>query len=290
MIDLAAIAANQVPGFTCGMPFDQYLQLPGDSASKLKKAMQSPLNYKWALDHPDHASTPAMMMGTATHTAVLEPHRMKTDYVLWETGAKRGKAWDAFEEANAGKVILSRSEFEDVKGMRSAICGHAPAARFLEHGLAEVTMQWVDPITGRPMHGRIDWLTYLDGQFWLCDLKTTRNSSRRKFTSDAFGLGYHLQFGLYCDGFHTLTEEFPGFVALAVESAAPYEPAVYVATEDFLTRGHDDYQRVLATLQECEATNVWPARATEEMDLDLPGWAGGSNSEDNDLSDLGLIA
>jgi hypothetical protein len=165
----------------------------------------------------------------------------------------------------------------------------APAARFLEHGLAEVTMQWVDPITGRKMHGRIDWLTYLDGQFRLCDLKTTRNSSRRKFTSDAFGLGYHLQFGLYCDGFHTLTDEFPGFVALTVESKAPYEPAVYVATEDFLTRGHDDYQRVLATLQECEATNVWPARATEEMDLDLPGWAGGS-SEDNDLSDLGLIA
>ena len=290
MIDLAAIAANAVPGFTCGMPFDEYLQLEGDSASKLKKAQQSPLNYKWALDHPDHSSSPAMILGTATHTAVLEPHRMRTDYVLWDQGDKRGKDWTAFKEANADRIILSASEFADVKGMRAAVLAHEPAARYLEHGLAEVTMQWVDPATGRKVHGRIDWLTILDGRFWLCDLKTTRNSARRKFQSDAFGLGYHIQFGLYCDGFYTLTDEFPGFATLAVESKAPYEPAVYVASEDFLTRGHDDYQRLMATLNECESTGIWPARATEEMELDLPAWAGGNDSEDNDLSDLGLIA
>jgi hypothetical protein len=290
MITLDAIAANQVPGITCGLPFDQYLQLEGDSASKLKKAQQSPLNYKWDLDHPDHSSTPAMMMGTATHTAVLEPHRLKTDYILWDQGDKRGKAWTDFRDAHADKSILSISEFMDVKGMRTAICSHAPAARYLEHGLAEVTIEWVDPVTGRKVHGRIDWLTYLDGRFWMADLKTTRNSARRKFQSDAFGMGYHLQFALYCDGFHALTGEYPGFAALAVESKAPYEPAVYVATEDFLSRGHDDYQRLMATLNVCESTGIWPARATEEMDLDLPGWAGGNDSEDNDLSDLGLIA
>jgi len=286
MLNLATIAANQVPGLTCGMPFDQYLKLPGDSASKLKKMAQSPLAYKWALDHPDHASTPAMALGTAVHTAVLEPHRFRSDYLLYP-GERRGKAWTDFKEAAAGKSILTEGEFADVKGMHDAVRGHTPAARYLENGLAEVTMQWVDPVTGRQTHGRIDWLTILDGRLWLCDLKTTRNSSPRKFQSDAFSLGYHLQFALYCDGFYTLTEEFPGFVALAVESKAPYEPAVYVANEAFLTRGHDDYQRLQATLQECESTSTWPARATEEMELDLPAWVG-SNNEDDDLSEIGL--
>jgi hypothetical protein len=214
---------------------------------------------------------------------------MRTDYVLWDQGDKRGKEWTAFKEANADRIILSAGEFADVKGMRAAVLNHGPAARFLEHGLAEVTIQWVDPITGRQVHGRIDWLTYLDGRFWLCDLKTTRNSDRRKFQSDAFSLGYHLQFALYTDGFYALTDEFPGFAALAVESKAPWEPAVYTATEDFLARGHDTYQRLMATLSECEATGIWPARATEEMELDLPAWAGG-NDEEDDFSDLGITA
>lgn len=289
-LTLELIAANQVPGITCGIPFDEYLQLPGDSASQLKKVMQSALNYKWAKEHPDHTSSPAMALGTAVHTAVLEPHRLRTDYVLWDQGDKRGKAWTEFKEANSDKAILSASEFATVKGMRASICGHEPAARYLKEGLAEVTIQWIDPITGRRVHGRIDWLTIIDGRPILCDLKTTRNSSRRKFMSDAFALGYHLQFALYCDGFHTLTDVFPRFVTLAVESAPPFEPAVYDATEAFLARGHDEYQRLMATLQACEATGIWPPRATEEMDLDLPAWAGGNDSEDDDLSGLDLTA
>lgn len=288
-LTLEAIAANQVPGITCGIPFAEYLQLPGDSASKLKKALQSPLAYKWALDHPDHTSTPAMALGTAVHTAVLEPHRMRTDYVLWDQGDKRGNAWKEFQAANAGKSILSASEFADVKGMRSALLAHEPAARYLKRGLAEVTIQWVDPVTGRQVHGRIDWLTYLDDSWILCDLKSTRNSGRRRFCSDAFDMGYHLQFSLYSDGFYTLTNIYPRFVTLAIEKTAPYEPAVYDATEAFLTRGHEDYTRIQATLQQCERTGIWPARATDEMTLDLPAWTGGQD-EDDDLSSIGLSA
>jgi len=289
-ITLDTIASNAIPGITCGIPFDEYLELEGDSASKLKKAMQSPLAYKWALDHPDHTSTPAMALGTAVHTAVLEPHRMRTDYVLWDQGDKRGKAWTEFKTAHEDKQILSASEFADVKGMRSALINHAPAARYLARGLAEVTIQWIDPVTGRQVHGRIDWLTFLDDRFILCDLKTTRDSSRRRFQSAAFDLGYHLQFSLYADGFYTLTDIYPQFVTLAVESKAPYEPAVYDASEAFLARGHEDYQRIQATLQQCERTGIWPARATEEMELDLPAWAGGNDAEDDDLSGLDLTA
>lgn len=288
MIDLATIGANQVPGITCGMPFDQYLQLPGESASRLKKLAKSPRNYKWALDHPDTSSSPAMVLGSATHTAILEPHRLKSEYVLWDQADKRGKEWTAFKEANADRIILGASEFADVKGMRNAVCGYGPAARYLDHGLAEVTMQWRDP-SGRLMHGRIDWLTILDGEFILCDLKTTRDSSPRKFGSDAFGLGYHLQFSLYIDGFYHLTQENARFVVLAVESKPPYEPAVYNVGEDLLARGHRDYTGLLETLQVCEATDIWPPRASMEMDLQLPAWAGG-NDEDDDLSGLDLTA
>lgn len=274
-----------IAGITAGIPFDQYLQLPGLSASKLKKLMRSPLAYKWALDHPDHTSSPAMALGTAAHTAILEPHRMRTDYVLWDGGDRRGKAWTEFKEANADKAILTASEFADVKGMYDAVLGHGPAARYLQDGVAEVTIEWTDP-TGRAFHSRVDWVTVIDGQVVLVDLKTTRDSSPRHFGADAYRLGYHIQFALYVDGWYYLTGEQPRFVVLAVESKAPYEPAVFDVTDEVLAQGHDEYMRLLATLKECETSDTWPPRAQDEQELTLPSWAMGS--EDEDLSEIGL--
>ena len=274
------------PGITPGIPFDQYLKLPGLSASALKKLMRSPLAFKWSQDHPDHSSTPSMALGTAAHTAILEPHRMKTDYVLWDGGDRRGKAWTEFKEAHTGKSILTASEFSDVKGMYDAVHGYAPAARYLKDGIAEVTIQWTDPTTGRAFRGRVDWVTVVDGRIVLVDLKTTRDTSPRKFGADAYKLGYHVQFALYVDGWSYLTSEIPRFVAIAVESKAPYEPAVFDVTEDVLVQGHEEYMRLQATLRECETTNSWPPAAQEEQELTLPAWS--LNNEDEDLSDIGL--
>lgn len=274
-----------IAGITPGIPFDQYLQLPGLSASKLKKLMKSPLAFKWDQDHPDTSSSPAMALGTAVHTAILEPHRMKTDYVLWDQGDKRGKAWTEFKELHADKQILSAAEFDQVKAMRSSLLGYAPAARYLQDGVAEVTIQWKDP-SGRAMRGRVDWITVIDGQLVLVDLKTTRDASARKFFASSFDLGYHIQFALYVDGWYYLTGETPRFVVLAVESSAPYEPAVFDVTEDVLVRGHDDYTALLETLQACELANTWPPRAEAEQPLLLPAWA--RAKDDEDVSDIGL--
>ena len=273
------------PGITTDIPFEQYLKLPGLSASAMKKLMRSPLAFKWNQDHPDHASTPAMALGTAAHTAILEPHRMRTEYVLWD-GDRRGKAWSDFKEANASKSILTAGEFSDVKGMHDSIHGYGPAERYLKDGIAEVTIQWLDPNTGRLMRGRIDWVTVIDGHITLVDLKTTRDSSPRKFGADSYKLGYHIQFALYCDGWYYLTGQFPRFVALVVESKAPYEPAVFNVPEDVLAQGHEEYMRLQATLKECEDTNTWPPFAQEEQELALPSWAVGN--DDDDLSEIGL--
>lgn len=275
-----------IAGITPGIPFDQYLELPGESASMLKKLAKSPLAYKWAKEHPDHTSSPAMALGTAVHTAVLEPHRMKTDYVLWDGGDKRGKAWTEFKELNAERSILSAAEFDQVKAMRASLLGYAPAARYLQDGVAEVTIQWKDPKTGRAMRGRVDWITVVDGQLVLVDLKTTRDASARKFFASSFDLGYHIQFAMYVDGWYYLTGETPRFVVLAVESSAPYEPAVFDVTEDVLVRGHDEYTALLEQLQACELTNTWPPRAEAEQPLLLPAWA--RAKDDEDVSDIGL--
>ena len=48
-----------VPGITPGIPFAEYLKLPGLSASKLKTMARSPLAFAWNRDHPDSSASHA---------------------------------------------------------------------------------------------------------------------------------------------------------------------------------------------------------------------------------------
>ena len=272
-------------GLIPNLPFSDYLQLPGLSASALKHLLRSPMAYRWAMDHPLEPSA-AMALGSAAHTAILEPHRLKTDYILWEGGTRRGKAWEEFRAINANKSILTRDEFEDVKGMHEAVRTFPPAMRYLQCGEAEVSMQW--SMGGRAFRGRIDWLTQVDGHPVIVDLKTTRDARPFKFGSDAFRLGYHLQFALYVDGFKAITGKDARFVVIAVESKGPFEPAVFEVPEDVLQRGREEYERLVALLDECEATDSWPPACEAAQPLQFPSYA--FEPEDTDISDLGLTA
>lgn len=267
------------------IPFAAYRRLPGLHATALKHLLRSPLQYRWAMDHPDDTDTPAKALGRATHTAILEPHKLLTSYALWEGGRRAGKAWDEFCAANEARQILTVEEFGAIQAMRDSVRGFTPAMRYLATGEAEVTIQW--EMLGRLFKGRIDWLTKIDGRTVITDLKTTRDARPFKFGNDAHRLGYHIQFALYHDGWYELTGENPLVVVLAVENKEPHEPAVFRVPEEVLEQGRDDYTRLLRTLGECENANLWPPSCEEEQTLSLPTYAYG---DDSDVSDLGLSA
>lgn len=268
-------------GIHHGLAADTYHGLDRLSASALKRLMRSPMAYRWAKDHPTEPSA-AMALGTAAHTAILEPHKLLTDYALWDGGTRRGKAWDEFRAAHADRHILTRDEFDAAQAMRDAVRGFAPAMRYLAIGEAEVTMLW--DCEGHPFKCRADWVTTIDGRPVIVDLKTTRDASPRRFGNDAFRLGYHVQFALYADAWEALTGQAPAFVVIAVESKAPHEPAVFRVPDDVLEQGRDDYRRLIATLDECATTNHWPPMSEAEQELTLPSYAYGT--ADDDLSDV----
>ena len=269
------------------LDFAAYRALDGLSISSLKVLRDSPMKYHHALTAP-HEETAAMALGTAAHTAILEPLKIKSEYVLWDSGARRGKEWEAFKSANIGKRILTVDEFETVNGMRKAVHTFAPAARYLVEGEAEVSMSWTDPETGRACRGRIDWLTKINGRPVIVDLKTTRCASLFGFGAHAAKLGYHLQLAYYFDGFYEITGLYPDMKILAVESSAPYEPAIFSVPEDIIEQGRDEYRSLLTRLDECERSNSWPPALDVEEPLTLPSWVYGS--EDSDISGLGLTA
>lgn len=270
---------------TPGIPFADYLALDGLSISNLKFMGESPLKYRHHLTAP-RTEPAAQSLGTAAHAAILEPRKFNP--AVFPGAVRRGKEWDAFLAAHAGELILKQDDLDLVEGMRNSVRSYAPAMRYLVDGQAELTMQWVDAETGRKCRGRLDLLTIIDGVHFITDLKTTRSARPFAFGGQAAKLGYHLQLAYYYDGYLAITGIAPTVKIIAVESSAPFEPAVFSIPEDVILQGREEYRRLMTLLAECEASNNWPPALETESDLSLPTWA--YDSEDTDVSGLGLIA
>lgn len=287
-----SVAAETVDflGIASRMPYREYQALHGRSITQLKELKRSPRHYKYRLANPKE--TVALKLGTAAHTAVLEPERFSRDYAIWaertESGNLRprnGKFWDTFEQQHRGKTIITIHEYEDVLAIQSAVRGDAVAMRYLESGDPEVSMQWL--LDGRLCKGRLDWLSTIDGEPALVGLKTARDCRHFVFGNAAAKLGYHLQWAYYFDGYTTIKGDgvVPRVVEIVVESDAPYSVAVYQIPFDIIEQGREEYQDLLSQLAECEAKNDWPGPVTEEQILTLPSWV---YQTQDDLSDLGL--
>lgn len=263
------------------LSFPDYRALDGLSISALKEMRTSPMKYQYSLTAP-RFETPAMALGTAAHLAILEPHRMGTEFAPIYPGAvRRGKEWEAHQALHAGKLMLNQTELDAVIGMRESVLLYAPAMELLETGDAEVSMLWTDAETGLPCRGRMDWLT-MDGEDTdiIVDLKTTKSVNAQAFGKQAHSLGYHLQAAYYCDGFFTATGRYPQFKFLCVESSAPHEVALFSVPAEVIAQGRMEYRQLLARLVECEASGVWPPALTEEIPLQLPRWAMTPEAED----------
>jgi hypothetical protein len=158
------------------------------SKSHLDQVARSPLHY-WAryLD-PNRIvpePTPAMAIGSAVHTHVLELDQWDARYVSAPDGidrrTKAGKAeWEAFTAAATGRTVLPKADADLVMRMAHSVFSHPAAAMLLAlPGKAETTHMWTDAATGLQCKCRPDWLTD-DGRL-LVDLKTTEDASPREF-------------------------------------------------------------------------------------------------------------
>jgi hypothetical protein len=275
------------------VPFEDYLQLPGISISRLKNIKRSPKHCRFAMRSPPR--TPALQLGTAAHCKVLEPERFAGQFRIWEKRAesdpaklapRQGKVWDGFRAAAAAdKVeVLTIDEALAAQSIADAVRGDAQAMRYLEEGEPEVTMRW--QMQGIECKGRVDWLTRVGGETVLVGLKTTRDCRPFYFGKQAAQLNYAWQWAWYMNGFQTIKSVRPKLVEIVVESAAPHDVAVFNVPDDILLQGEDEYNAALMLYAECEKSGNWPGAVPQETDLILPSWA--FPSMDDDLTSIGV--
>jgi hypothetical protein len=243
---MEAVVMAELNGFYYDMDFDAYKAVDALNGSSLVHLRRSPMYFKWMRDHPQ-PSTPAMVLGTATHRMILEPYR-SDDFVVWgkqdDQKVRRGKVWDQFQTDNAGKMIVTKSERDAMVGMAVGAHRNPAIRKYTEaRGTSEVSMIWTDKTSGRRFKGRADKI--MDSGDVIFDLKTCRSCQRYKFGAQAYQLGYHIKMAIYWMGYKAITGNDPHMILGAIESTAPYESAVYRVTKDIILQGWEELDELL---------------------------------------------
>ena len=258
-----------------GLTNEAYHALKAVSPSQIKVLGRSPLHYYdqfLAEDREKREPTPAMLMGTALHTAVLEPELWDTTIAVpphsFDRRTKVGKELAAeFEREAAGKIVLSPDDADQVRRMADQVRKH-PAAGFLLElpGRREASYTWEDPQTGLACKTRPDW--HSEDRRIVVDVKTTRDASRVEFAKSIANLDYHVQAAWNQDALGA-----EQFITIAVENVRPFAVAVYPASGAMIAAGQRRIEAAIALLAECWASGRWPGYGDLVQEpIELPGW------------------
>jgi len=245
------------------------------SKSHLDKVSRSAAHYWAAYLDPNREPpepTPAMVLGTALHTAVLEPNLWDEQFVVppqaFDRRTKAGKELaQAFEAEAQGKTVLTPDDGDRIRRMADAVHQH-PASSFLLDlpGTREASYFWTDDDTGLECKCRPDW--HSADRRILVDVKTTKDASPREFARSVAAFRYHVQANWYQRPF----PEAEQFLFIAVESQAPHLVAVYAATPEMVAAGGRAADRDLRQIASCRLTGVWPGYSDQIQPIDLPAW------------------
>ena len=255
-----------------------YHAAPGASASRLKKLQRSAAHMKYDMDNPQ-PPTPQMIIGSATHSAILEPDLFVQEWGRLPAGDGRSKA---VKEAKAELLtqfgadhILKADVYDNILAMRDSVFNNALALDLLDvYTDTEVSHYWTE--RGVECKARIDALPQEDSQWNNCvvDIKTTANASPEEFRRSCFNFGFHIQQAHYL-----AAAERGRFIFVVVERDAPHCVAIYELDEDALELGRKDREFLLGQWALCEAEeaaggpDAWPGFPVEVQELALPGWA-----------------
>lgn len=254
---------------------------PGVSKSHLDAiADKSPLHYWEKYINPDRERaepTPAMIMGSAVHSAVLEPDLFPSEYVMAPQGINKrtnaGKEeYAAFERANAKKTVLDVEDYATCLAIRDAVYRHPVAGGLLTGGKAEQSFYGIDKETGELMKCRTDYMH--DSGAMIVDLKTTDDASPTGFGKSAANFRYPIQTAWYNGVLDAAFGEHPqDWVFLAVEKAPPYAVGIYFMEPDQVARANIAARRDFLRIVEHKRSGHWPDYGHQPLPLALPAWS-----------------
>lgn len=271
--------------FVTDMPNDAYHSYEGVSKSGLDLINTSPAHYAHA---ERKEPTRFMVIGTAIHTALLEPERFADEYLLLRGITDRRKS--EYKEAiktRPEELVLTGKEADLVAGMQEAVYANPYAREHLEDDsyLREVSAFVECPETGVLLRARYDLLD-IDGAR-AADVKKTQDISYQAFQRSVGRYRYHVQDAFYSRVFELITgRPLEAFRFICVEESSPHASKLYQLDDEAKQVGLSVTKRNIATFAECSKSNVWPYPDGSEELMSLPLWA--IDEQDEEVSEVSL--
>lgn len=259
------------PCFIANMPNHVYhSQKKGVSNSGLKLVLRSPAHYRYqATSEPSRA----MQIGTAIHTALLEPERFTREYVLLrDVKDRRASEYKQAVKVHGSENVLVSSEADNVAGMQETVLANpVMSSRLQAEGWRELSLFVRDPDTGVLIRVRYDLLT-VDGI--AVDVKKCQDARPEEFSKAVFNYEYDMQAALYSDAFEWATgKPLAAFEFAAIEEKIPHGHKLYQPCETTLQEGRRKYREALNLFAECERSSDWPSLECDGPEIiSLPSW------------------
>tara|TARA_R110000868_G_scaffold335547_1_gene596403 strand:- start:5067 stop:5897 length:831 start_codon:yes stop_codon:yes gene_type:complete len=262
---------------------DEYHASNGISRSRLMLLDKSPYHFWYETLSglaEKRESTPAMAIGSAFHTLLLEPEKFSNEYAVApkiDRRTKQGKEdYETFMQETAGKILLSDDQFVKVNNMVELVNKHEIVTTLLDEAVFEQSIFWTDEETGLQFKTRPDiWSAKM-----VVDLKTTADASSYAFTRSAMNYGYYLQAGMAFEACKAIGKPFEMFVILACEKEAPHVPAVYMMDDEALQFGIAQFSNYKKKLKACLDADKWEGYPVQE--LGIPKYATQQLENEND--------
>lgn len=256
------------------LSFKAYTEMEGVNNSKLSLLKQCPQKYLYFLDH-NREDSPALALGRAIHTAVLEPENFNKEFFCLPDIDRRTKAgkdeYNRLSSENSSKTVLKADEFNRALEIATAVRSNASVMKLLDGCETELSIDWNDPETGLKCKARLD--AYNQRLSTTIDIKTTTDASSKGFPRKLFAYGYHRQAGFYLDGLRCNGLPARHFVFVAVEKDPPFAVGIYRLTDDVIALAQKENTHLLQKLKACEQSGKWPSYTDGIEDISIPAYA-----------------
>lgn len=187
-------------GVHFGVPFTEYQSWRAINQSSIRHGRKSMRAMRHAMTVPTKA-TPAMALGRAIHSAILEPELFGKIPVF--EGKRTAKVGLAKFEDRFGECI-TEGERDKAIAARDLVMDQPEAAHLINESRHEVSLIWTDP---KGAYGRAKIRLDFLGATGFGDLKTSKDISLAAMNAELFSkhkLQYIFQFGWAIEGLSAL--------------------------------------------------------------------------------------
>ncbi len=254
---------------------DEYFDFQAYSFSALKEIVppKTPFHY-WLNLRSKRKPTPAMIEGTLTHLAILEPEKFEKTCFFFDhsystlASGEGYQALKSFRQQHPDKTIIyDRKLWYSLQRRRKNVWKNQQIRKLLTHqdAIMEQGMTWIDPETGVRIKGKPDHFI----PTVMADVKTTQNISEQKLAWEIAERLYFMQAAIYVDGVYQLTgHEIRDYFIIAVEKSSDLVRLVEISPVD-IEIGRKLYRQAIIKAEDCELSQNYHGYPDSPVPIEL---------------------